>query len=400
MLREIKLARSFNQSSSKNRTKLAPLIWGLLLIIWFLVLCFVPDPRPLGAPEWAVDSMRSMIGLSEPEARAVATIVLRALGVGLIGVLLSLTLSQIRLPIAVPAVVLGAALLAIVSLWINYGYFPIYMQIQVALVSVFMGSLVGLALRRSTVSLIVLIVFATGLFFWGTSTGISDDLYEAARATGQHVLDNAGDIPNGDDGFAELLRMAFEFAEDNSHRTGAIEPNKAAILALGVILGEERVAEVAGRPIDIGLRPEMKALYRRISVRGRRDLSRHFWVSAALAILSNETNSMSVGITKELMDATPGGSGFSFVDLTADRAGTLFSVAATRNVNAARYLQLKIREGVGISDFFPEIDGLPEGISRDDFQLKYGGLGGTETNRIVGEIDGRLARCSLLEYEN
>ena len=96
------------------------------------------------------------------------------------------------------------------------------------------------------------------------------------------------------------------------------------------------------------------------------------------------------------MDATSGGTGFSFVDLTADRAGTLFTVMATRNASSARDLQLKIRQGFTIADCFPVIGGLPEGISRDDFQNKYGGLGGADTNRIVEEIKRRLANCSLL----
>jgi hypothetical protein len=344
--------------------------------------------------------MRSIAGLSEPGARAIATIALRAMGVGLIGALLALALSQIRLPIAAPAVLIGASLLAIASLWINYGYFPIYLQIQIAFVSVAIGSLVGLVFRRSVIALVTLIVFSTGLFLWGTSTGISDDLSETARATGQYILENAGDVSSGDEGFSELMKMAFEFAEDNSHGTDAIEPNKAAILALGVILGEEQVAAVAGRPINIDLRPEIKKLYQRISVRGRNDLSRHFWVSAALAVLSDDSRSMSVGITKELMDATAGGSGFSFVDLTADRAGTLFTVIAIGNASSARELQLKIRRGVEIADFFPDIEGLPEGISRDDFQNKYGGLGGPETNRIVAEIRRRLAKCSLLNQDD
>ena len=85
---------------------------------------------------------------------------------------------------------------------------------------------------------------------------------------------------------------------------------------------------------------------------------------------------MIVGITKELMDATEGGSGFSFVDLMADRAGNLFTAAATRNAASARAMQRRIRNGVRMAEFFPDIGGLPEGISRDDFHTTYGGLGG------------------------
>jgi hypothetical protein len=170
-------------------------------------------------------------------------------------------------------------------------------------------------------------------------------------------------------------------------------PNKAAILALGVILGEERVAEVAKRKIDLSRKGEIEAIRNRITLRGRNDLARHFWVSAALSVLSDESRSMTVGIGKEMMDATPGGSGFSFVDLTADRAGTLLAGAATSDAKSARDLQLRIRRGVVIADFFPEFQGLPEGLSSDQFQAEYGGLGGEKTGMIVEEIQRRLAAC-------
>lgn len=70
------------------------------------------------------------------------------------------------------------------------------------------------------------------------------DLEAAARSTGHHVLATAGEVPNGDDGFVELAKSAFPYAEDNSHATDAVLPNQAtsAVLTLGIILGEERLA--------------------------------------------------------------------------------------------------------------------------------------------------------------
>ncbi len=49
------------------------------------------------------------------------------------------------------------------------------------------------------------------------------------------------------------------------------------------------------------------------------------------------------------------------------------------------------------SDYFPPIEGLPEGISRDDFQNEYGGLGGERTKRVVDEFQSRLATCRGLD---
>lgn len=96
------------------------------------------------------------------------------------------------------------------------------------------------------------------------------------------------------------------------------------------------------------------------------------------------------------MDSVPGGTGFSFPDLAVDAAGNRFALAATRNRASARSLQRKILAGVRIADFLPDVHDLPEGISRDDFQEVYGGLGGEETMRIVEEIRRRLATCRCL----
>ncbi len=216
--------------------------------------------------------MRSLVGVPEPAARAVATIILRASGIGLIGVLLSLALAHLPIRQAAPLVLTVAPLLAVISQWINYGYFPIPAQILLGIASATLGALVGLALRRSRIAIALLVILPMVLFVWGTSTGITDDLEEAARATGQHLLANAKDIPNGDDGFAALIQSAFTYAEDNSHGTSAIEPNKAAILALGVIVGEERIARVAKRQVDMGRGAKIAALRNRITLRGRPDL--------------------------------------------------------------------------------------------------------------------------------
>jgi len=371
--------------------------WGVLLLAWFVALCVIPDPRPLGAPEKVVAGLRSALGLSEPAARAVATIALRGVGLAVLAILLSLALARVRVQLAAPITIVGAPLLGVAAQWINYGYFPIAPQLRFGIVAAIVGALAGLVLRKSWIALVALVVISVGLFAWGTSTGVSDDLYEAARATGLHILENAEDTPDGDDGFAHLMQTAFTFAEDNSHGTNGVHTNKAAILALGVILGEEKVARVAKRRIDLSRRGEMSALRERITLRRRNDLARHFWVSAALAVLSSQKRSMTVGITKEMMDATPGGSGFSFVDLVADRAGTLFADAATKNAVSAYTMQLRVRDGVTIADFCPNIEGLPEGIPRDELQTDYGGLGGTKTNAIVADIQRRLATCSALQ---
>lgn len=383
-------ARSARQSSGMT------LIWCGLLLAWFLVLCFVPTPSPLGAPEFAVKGAKLLLGVSEPVARAFATIILRGTGLAVLGVLLVQSLGRARRKLVVFAALVLAPLLAVLAQWINYAYFPIAQQAWFGVVSAVIGVLIGFSLRHNRVAMAALAVLTVGLFVWGTSTNIDDDLYRAARMTGLHILETADEIPEGDAGFAKLMEEAFAFAGDNSLGRSPVLPNRAAILALSVILGEGKVATVAMREVNLASLSQAKKLRRRITLYGRRDLSRHFWVSAGLTVLANDAKSMTVGIEKELMDATPGGSGFSFVDLTADRAGTLFAVAATRNEASARAMQARIQKSVVITDFIPNPLDLPEKISGDDFQAKYGGLGGKRTEEIAAEIRRRLAACEGL----
>jgi len=48
-------------------------------------------------------------------------------------------------------------------------------------------------------------------------------------------------------------------------------------------------------------------------------------------------------------------------------------------------------------DLFTAIDGLPETISRDVLQSNFGGLGGAETQRLLNEIDRRIAALRLYQ---
>ena len=376
--------------------KFLPWAWPSALLIWCLLLCIVPDPRPLSAPGLFVDATRAVLKISEPASRAVSTVALRAIGLAAIGILLAFCMKQVPIKIAVPVVLIASPAIAILCQCINYGYFPIFLQLQLGIASSLVGAMIGLAICRSWIAGCVLSVLLIGLYFWGTSTGISNDLSENARATGEYLLANADQIPSGDEGFMKLVELAFLYAEDNSHSTDAVHANRSAILALGVILGQERIASVAKRPIDLERIDELTRLRNRITLMGRNDLARHFWVSAALVVLSDSNRAAVVGLGKEMMDATEGGSGFSFVDLMADQAGTMLATSATKNAANARRIQSQVQQGVVVSDLLPNIEGLPEGISGDVFQSEYGGLGGTKTRSLLSEMARRLSTCKAI----
>jgi hypothetical protein len=379
--------------SSRTPDRTRQWVWPILLATWFVILCCVPDPRPLGAPAWIVTILRKCTGIDAPAARLIATLALRTLGLALLGMLVSWTFAAERWDRRAFAAVTLAPLLAIASLWIDLGYFPIDLQIRLACFSTLTGAVAAIALRRRRITAAALVIGLCAFFAWITATGIRDELDTAARAVGRHVLDSAGEVPDGDAGQAKMIEIAFFYASTGTGEQDPVLANEAAILALSVILGEEKIARLARRDIDPNRLGEAAALRERISLSSRKDWSQHFWVSAGLTLLSDDDRSIAVGLSKELMDSTPGGSGFSFSDLAADAAGNAFTLAATRNVESARAMQARIRGGVRSEDFVPQLSDLPEGLSSDVLQERFGGIGGDETRKVVEEIRRRIAAC-------
>jgi hypothetical protein len=136
------------------------------------------------------------------------------------------------------------------------------------------------------------------------------------------------------------------------------------------------------------------ASLRRVGLRDRSDWTKHFCVSAALTLLSDTVMSNAAGLLKEELDADAGGSGFSFADLLADRAGTTFAIRATRDEAAARAVHNRIAGGFRVEEFFPPAADLPEGIPDAQLQSRYGGVGGEPYRRLIEEIERRIAACA------
>ncbi len=164
--------------------------------------------------------------------------------------------------------------------------------------------------------------------------------------------------------------------------------NRAAILALGIYLGNWRVEQMTGR-----VRTEkMKQAARQdleVVLAGREDLRLHFLISAVLQMASESGITHAIGEFKELLDAGDGGSGFSFVDLAADRAGVRFAEAAT-NPEVAHVLQQRLALDASESQFFPVIQNLPEGLSEASFEHHFGTLESERYLHLVNSVDACL----------
>ncbi|HQX06815.1 MAG TPA: hypothetical protein PKZ19_08490 [Zoogloea sp.] len=172
---------------------------------------------------------------------------------------------------------------------------------------------------------------------------------------------------------------------------GSIDKNlsrnyRDALLVIAFQLSERNIAQLIPEARQW---PRPRALT--LTLRGREDLAQHFSVSAALAAWAGEPLASAIGLGKEVDDAR-GGSGFSFADLAADRAGTRLGELAVGN---PQRLAAAVSGGLGDAALLPPITGLPESMMSGEFQRRFGGVGAPAYQRMSDEIDRRIAALAL-----
>ncbi len=194
-------------------------------------------------------------------------------------------------------------------------------------------------------------------------------------------------LPNRD--FAVLLGEAFALAKQRSGGHDPVAENRAALTALAErALGSRLLSRrgMANPNRHTGLR-----------LAGREDFSQHFALSAFIAATGGEGLSDLAGLFKELKDSQ-GGSGFSFTDIAADRAGSRFGEASTRSSESARQVQDRLAGARDAAAFFPPVGDLPEFMGQAEFRQRFGGVGQPAYRRMVDEIEARVAGLAI--YKN
>jgi hypothetical protein len=194
----------------------------------------------------------------------------------------------------------------------------------------------------------------------------------------------------GDARFLAALRSALAEPPVLDLAIDPLEEHRCALIALGVVLGHPGLGHVVGISIDDAMYARIEGLRAGATLRGRNDWVRHFAVSGALTVLSAVAPSDAVGLLKEQQDAD-GGSGFSFADLLADRAGTSLAERLTGDPERARALRLRLAGDLTVDRVFPDATGLPEGIQEAAFEADYGGPMGARYQQLLTEIEGRVA---------
>jgi hypothetical protein len=163
-------------------------------------------------------------------------------------------------------------------------------------------------------------------------------------------------------------------------------------MALAIYAGHHRFANFVGnvQPITNKLAmPQKPAMLAK-----RADLNQHFIFSAGIKILSEQGLSIAIGEFKELMDRGNGGSGYSFVDLSADFAGVKFAQTATEP-EKAQNLQRLLANSTDETLFFPNIKGLPEGLNKAAFAKHFTQVDSPEYKKLVKEIHKRVDALAI-----
>ena len=192
---------------------------------------------------------------------------------------------------------------------------------------------------------------------------------------------------------SEYLTPLMAAAKERSLRGSAVTQNRAAIWALAIYFSNGGFEALIGKLVS-SQRDLVRSPYN-VTLAGRQDLMAHFVSSAAITLASQEGISIAAGEFKELLDSGGGGSGFSFVDLAADRAGIQFVALATASEAQARQLQNQLLANASEVSFFPDTSGLVEGLSDAQFRQQYTEVDSERYLQQVELIDQRIARALI-----
>jgi uncharacterized protein YfiM (DUF2279 family) len=182
-----------------------------------------------------------------------------------------------------------------------------------------------------------------------------------------------------------LMQPVFQLARERSSSGQAVLENRAAILAMAAYLSGVDLAKLL-----VPDRPDASPpRYRAYTLNGRDDYAQHFLFSAAITASGGARLADALGLDKELEDSRSG-SGFSFTDLAADRAGVRFAGTALGSEEQARRVQAMLAENAAETVFMPDVRDLPEFLSEREFRRRFGAVGTPAYDRLAAEIERRI----------
>lgn len=189
---------------------------------------------------------------------------------------------------------------------------------------------------------------------------------------------------------SEILPPLMHIAAKHSINGDALEENRAVILATAIhALGMSTKLFI---PDAINWPRPAEQL---VTLEGRHDFAKHFIASAAITAYTNTKLSDAVGLFKEIIDSRHG-SGFSFSDITANRAGTQFGKKAVASTADAQQLQRLVSGGLNDADLMPPWSDLPENMSKTEFKARFGNINTPAYKNMMQVIESRVSMLSVL----
>jgi hypothetical protein len=183
-----------------------------------------------------------------------------------------------------------------------------------------------------------------------------------------------------------LMGPIFELARQRSLEHDAAQENRAAVLTLALYVTGRNLSSVVPAAREW---PQPRRL--EVLLAGREDFPQHFLVSAFLAMEGSSPLTQAIGLAKEVQDAN-GGSGFSFTDVAANRAGQRFGELA---LHQPAQLQLRLARGLSEAMLLPPVNDLPEFLRQPEFEAFYGQVGSPPYQRVLADIERRLNALPL-----
>lgn len=188
---------------------------------------------------------------------------------------------------------------------------------------------------------------------------------------------------------SNVLQPLFELALQRSTAENAIAENRLAIFVANRYVNYYPGSSMHRKKTDPAPRYSV-FLYRRI------DMAQHFMWSATFSALGNSHLANILGVEKELNDSRKG-SGFSFIDLGADRAGMKFGKLATASPELAILMQQKMAGIENYRAFMPDITDLPESLSSEAFSAQYQSIYSPNYQSVLEDIDQRIDACDIYQ---
>lgn len=218
---------------------------------------------------------------------------------------------------------------------------------------------------------------------------LSPDDRERIEVYQRHLSEFTRSNSRGKIALTELLSALFKLAQARSGSHDPLAENRVAILVLTFYVNQKELETLLP-----AAKRWPRPLSRTVTLKGRHDFPQHFITSAALAAKAGGPFSDASGVYKELIDSRRG-TGFSFADIAADRAGTRFGEKAVANADSARALQRYVAIGMNDGDIIPMTEDLPESMNEAEFKRRFGDVDAAAYRQMMSNIEQRLAGLAL-----